>query len=60
MLSFSFAIIPGTSPENVDVRDYVTAGVSNMAVATGLTLEGGHTYYVTVRGEYFRSYHMNS
>ena len=41
----------GTSPEGVDVRDYADVGVTNMAVATGLTLQEGHTYYVTVRGE---------
>ena len=41
----------GTSPEGVDVRGYVDVGVTNMAVATGLTLQEGRTYYVTIRGE---------
>ena len=44
-------VTAGTSPEGVDVRDYADVGVTNMAVATGLTLQEGHTYYVTVRGE---------
>ena len=44
-------VTAGTSPEGVDVRDYVDVGVTNMAVATGLTLQEGHTYYVTIRGE---------
>ena len=43
--------VPGTSPAGVDVQDYVDIGVTNMAVATGLTLQDGQTYYVTVRGE---------
>ena len=42
--------VPGTSPEGVDIRDYVEVGVTNMAVMTGLTLHDGQTYYVTVRG----------
>ena len=44
--------VAGTSPEGVDVRDYVDVGVTNMAVATGLVLKDGLTYYVTVRGEW--------
>ena len=40
----------GTSPGGVDVREYVHVGVTNMAVATGLTLHDGLTYYVTIRG----------
>ena len=43
----------GTSPEGVDVRDYADVGVTNMAVATGLTLQDGNTYFVTVRGKLF-------
>ena len=43
----------GTSPEGVDVRDYADVGVTNMAVATGLTLQDGNTYFVTVRGQLF-------
>ncbi|KAK2161993.1 hypothetical protein NP493_1549g00025 [Ridgeia piscesae] len=46
---FKYEFAVGTSPEGVDVRDYVDVGVSNMAVATGLTLQEGHTYYVTIR-----------
>ena len=42
--------VPGTSPEGVDIRDYVEVGVTNMAVTTGLTMHDGQTYYVTVRG----------
>ena len=42
--------VPGTSPEGVDIRDYMEVGVTNMAVTTGLTLHDGQTYYVTVRG----------
>ncbi|KAK2139505.1 hypothetical protein NP493_6362g00002 [Ridgeia piscesae] len=48
---FKYEYAVGTSPEGVDVRDYVDVGVTNMAVATGLTLQEGHTYYVTNRGE---------
>ena len=44
--------VPGTSPEGVDIRDYVDVGVTNMAVTTGLTLHDGQTYYVTVRGRW--------
>ena len=44
--------VAGTSPEGVDVRDYVDVGVTNMAVATGLVLKDGLTYYATVRGEW--------
>ena len=47
--------VPGTSPEAYDVSDYVDVGVTNMAVATGLVLKDGMTYYVTVRGEHFLS-----
>ncbi|KAK2158684.1 hypothetical protein NP493_1763g00001 [Ridgeia piscesae] len=46
---FKYEYAVGTSPEGVDVRDYVDVGVTNMAVATGLTLQEGHTYYVTIR-----------
>jgi len=47
----TFALLfQGTSPGGVDVREYVHVGVTNMAVATGLTLHDGLTYYVTVRG----------
>ena len=45
--------VPGSSPEGVDVRDYVDVGVTNMAVAIGLTLQDGNTYFVTIRGELF-------
>lgn len=45
--------MPGTSPEGVDVRDYADVGVTNMVVATGLTLQDGNTYFVTVRGQLF-------
>ena len=44
--------VAGTSPEGDDVRDYAEVGVTNMAVATGLVLKDGVTYYVTVRGEW--------
>ena len=43
--------VSGTSPEGVDVQDYTDVGVTNMAVATRLTLQDGSTYFVTVRGE---------
>ena len=43
--------LPGTSPGGVDVRDYVDVGITNMAVATGLTMQDGRTYFVSVRGE---------
>jgi len=43
--------VSGTSPDGVDVQDYTDVGVTNMAVATRLTLRDGSTYFVTVRGE---------
>ena len=43
--------VAGTSPQGVDIRDYVDVGVTNMAVAKSLTLQDGQTYYITVRGE---------
>ena len=51
--------IPGTSPDGVDVQDFVDVGVTNMAAATGLTLLDGLTYYVTLRGMYSYVYVMN-
>ena len=45
--------MPGASPKGVDVRDYADVGVTNVAVATGLTLQDGNTYFVTVRGQLF-------
>ena len=42
----------GTSPDGVDIQDFVEVGVTNVVSATGLTLLDGRTYYVTVRGVY--------
>ena len=44
--------VAGTSPQGVDIQDYVDVGVTNMAVAKSLTLHDGQTYYITVRGEW--------
>ena len=52
-----FIFMPGTSPDGVDVQDFVDVGVTNMVAATGLTLLDGLTYYVTLRGMYI--YKMN-
>ncbi|KAI0242789.1 hypothetical protein LSAT2_011095 [Lamellibrachia satsuma] len=43
ILKYAYAI--GTSPGGVDVRDYVDVGITNMAVATGLTLQDGRSYF---------------
>eukprot|EP00058_Branchiostoma_floridae_P023180 XP_002608670.1 hypothetical protein BRAFLDRAFT_73893 [Branchiostoma floridae] len=47
VMKYEYAI--GTSPGLMDVRQYVDAGLTNHAVARGLLLQSGHTYYVTVR-----------
>ncbi|KAK2183533.1 hypothetical protein NP493_308g03123 [Ridgeia piscesae] len=47
IVKYEYAI--GTSPDGVDVQDYTDVGVTNMAVATRLTLRDGSTYFVTVR-----------
>ena len=47
-----YILTPGTSPDGVDVQDFVDVGVTNMVTATGLTLLDGLTYYVTLRGMY--------
>ena len=36
-----------------DVRDFVFVGVTMDAVATGLSLQSGHTYYATIRATDF-------
>lgn len=45
------SIIAGTAPGQRDAADYVTVGSATHWLFTGLTLENGNTYYVTVRGE---------
>ena len=42
----------GTSPYGVDVLDYTSAGVTNMAVVHSLKLQDGHTYYATIKGRF--------
>ena len=39
----------GSAPLGTDVVDYVFIGVATDAVARGLSLQSGHTYYVTIR-----------
>jgi len=41
----------GTSPSGTDVRNWTSAGNVLSATATGLTLNVGSTYYVSVRSE---------
>ena len=42
-------LLTGSAPLATDVIDFVFVGVSTDAVARGLSLQSGHTYYVTVR-----------
>ncbi|XP_077997650.1 uncharacterized protein LOC144450798 isoform X2 [Glandiceps talaboti] len=44
---YEYAI--GTSPNGVDVQDYVNVGITNRAVAHGLNLQDGITYFITVK-----------
>ena len=41
--------IAGSSPLATDVVDFVSVGVATDTVVTGLSLQSGHSYYVTVR-----------
>ncbi|KAI8510730.1 hypothetical protein Bbelb_116460, partial [Branchiostoma belcheri] len=44
-----YEVAVGTSPNGVDVQDFMDVGVTNMATVHGLRLYSGHTYYATVR-----------
>ncbi|XP_078578622.1 uncharacterized protein LOC144863374 [Branchiostoma floridae x Branchiostoma japonicum] len=44
-----YEVAIGTSPNGVDIQDYVDVSVTNMAIVHGLRLYSGHTYYATVR-----------
>ncbi|XP_019617782.1 PREDICTED: uncharacterized protein LOC109465081, partial [Branchiostoma belcheri] len=44
-----YEVAVGTSPNGVDVQDFMDVGVTNMATVHGLRLFSGHTYYATVR-----------
>ncbi|KAI8477563.1 hypothetical protein Bbelb_447040, partial [Branchiostoma belcheri] len=44
-----YEVAIGTSPNGVDVQDFMDVGVTNMATVHGLRLYSGHTYYATVR-----------
>ena len=46
-------IIAGSAPLATDVIDFVSVGVAVDTVATGLSLQSGHTYYVTIRATDF-------
>ena len=46
-------IIAGSAPLAIDVIDFVSVGVAVDTVATGLSLQSGHTYYVTIRATDF-------
>ncbi|XP_070572151.1 uncharacterized protein [Ptychodera flava] len=43
----------GTSPGGVDVLDFDDVGITNLAVVHDLQLQGGRTYYATVRASDF-------
>ena len=43
----------GSTPLATDVIDFVSVGVATDTVARGLSLQSGHTYYVTIRGVEF-------
>lgn len=45
--------ISGSAPLATDVVDFVSVGVATDTVAMGLSLQSGHTYYVTVRATDF-------
>ncbi|XP_078574183.1 uncharacterized protein LOC144860694 [Branchiostoma floridae x Branchiostoma japonicum] len=47
VMKYEYAI--GTSPGLTDVRLFVDVGLVNHAVARGLLLQNGQTYYVTIR-----------
>ncbi|XP_070573776.1 uncharacterized protein [Ptychodera flava] len=44
-----YEIAIGSFPGGVDVQDYQSVGILNWIVVTGLNLQGGLTYYATVR-----------
>ena len=52
--------IAGTSPGAIDVTDFVNVGVATYAVARGLSLQSGITYYVTIRAYDFVGHYTDS
>jgi len=51
--NFDPFIVPtctGTSPQVADVVGFTSVGVATEAIARGLSLQSGHTYYATIRG----------
>lgn len=51
--NFDTFIVPtctGTSPQAADVVGFTSVGVATEAIARGLSLQSGHTYYATIRG----------
>uniref|UniRef100_A0ABM0M5T3 Uncharacterized protein LOC102801709 n=1 Tax=Saccoglossus kowalevskii TaxID=10224 RepID=A0ABM0M5T3_SACKO len=48
---YEYAI--GSSPDGVDVQDFIDVGITNRAVAHGLDLQDGYTYYATVKATDF-------
>ncbi|XP_078682372.1 uncharacterized protein LOC144916849 [Branchiostoma floridae x Branchiostoma belcheri] len=44
-----YEVAIGTSPNGVDVQNFMDVGVTNMETVHGLRLYSGHTYYATVR-----------
>ncbi|XP_070573766.1 uncharacterized protein [Ptychodera flava] len=44
-----YEIAIGSFPGGVDVQDYQSVGILNWIVVTGINLQGGLTYYATVR-----------
>ena len=56
----TFTCTAGSTPLATDVLQFVSVGVATDTVATGLSLQSGHTYYVTVRGVDFTGQHNYS
>lgn len=42
--------VTGSAPQATDVVEFVSVGITTDTVVRGLSLQSGHTYYVTVRG----------
>ncbi|XP_078682399.1 uncharacterized protein LOC144916875 [Branchiostoma floridae x Branchiostoma belcheri] len=56
----TYEVAIGTSPNGVDVQDFMDVGVTNMATVHGLRLYSGHTYYATVRATDYVGLSMTS
>ena len=49
-LHLTHTYIAGSAPLATDVIEFVSVGITTDTIARGLSLQSGHTYYVTIRG----------